>query len=173
LTLGREPIEGYSRGGQRLSAASVEGTASVNRDPEALSFVDSCPKPGNGFRLDGERPALCLPVVMQFLLGDDLVLDLVVGGLGHHLLLYELVRALVRSCPPRCRTGSRDARRQSPGRPRPEVVKVAVLYALIGLFHWLCRRPFFLISADSDSAYQQGWACSAVGLLFTPRSASS
>src|SRR6185369_9434931 len=29
-----------------------------------------------------------------------------------------------------------------------EVLKVAVLYALIGIFHWLCRRPFFLISTD-------------------------
>src|SRR5437764_15352301 len=25
----------------------------------------------------------------------------------------------------------------------PEVAKVATLYALIGLFHWLCRPPFF------------------------------
>src|SRR5436190_13469097 len=27
-----------------------------------------------------------------------------------------------------------------------EVVKVAALYAAIGVLHWLCRRPFFLIS---------------------------
>jgi zinc/manganese transport system permease protein len=38
-----------------------------------------------------------------------------------------------------------------------EVVKVAGLYALIGLFHWLCRRPFLLISTDSDRAYRDGW----------------
>jgi zinc/manganese transport system permease protein len=38
-----------------------------------------------------------------------------------------------------------------------EVAKVAVLYALIGLLHWLCRRPFFLISTDPDAAYRQGW----------------
>jgi zinc/manganese transport system permease protein len=38
-----------------------------------------------------------------------------------------------------------------------EVVKVAGLYALIGLFHWLCRRPFLLISTDPDRAYRDGW----------------
>jgi zinc/manganese transport system permease protein len=38
-----------------------------------------------------------------------------------------------------------------------EVVKIAVLYAAIGLLHWLCRRPFFLISTDPDTAYRQGW----------------
>jgi len=38
-----------------------------------------------------------------------------------------------------------------------EVVKVAGLYAIIGLFHWLCRRPFLLISTDSDRAYRDGW----------------
>ena len=26
-----------------------------------------------------------------------------------------------------------------------------------GVLHWLCRRPFFLISADPDAAYAQGW----------------
>jgi zinc/manganese transport system permease protein len=39
----------------------------------------------------------------------------------------------------------------------PEVVKVAALYALIGLLHWLCRRPFFLISTDPDAAFHEGW----------------
>jgi zinc/manganese transport system permease protein len=38
-----------------------------------------------------------------------------------------------------------------------EVGKVAVLYALVGLVHWLCRRPFFLISTDPDAAYAAGW----------------
>jgi zinc/manganese transport system permease protein len=38
-----------------------------------------------------------------------------------------------------------------------EVAKVAGLYALVGVLHWLCRRPFFLISADPDAAYAQGW----------------
>jgi zinc/manganese transport system permease protein len=34
-----------------------------------------------------------------------------------------------------------------------EVVKVAVLYAAVGLLHWLCRRPFFLISTDPEAAF--------------------
>jgi zinc/manganese transport system permease protein len=38
-----------------------------------------------------------------------------------------------------------------------EVVKVALLYAAIGLLHWTCRRPFFLISTDPDAAFRQGW----------------
>jgi zinc/manganese transport system permease protein len=38
-----------------------------------------------------------------------------------------------------------------------EVIKVAVLYAVIGLFHWACRRPFLLISTDPDRAYREGW----------------
>jgi hypothetical protein len=35
--------------------------------------------------------------------------------------------------------------------------KVAVLYSAIGVFHWLCRRPFFLISTDPAAAYREGW----------------
>jgi zinc/manganese transport system permease protein len=37
------------------------------------------------------------------------------------------------------------------------VARVAVLYALVGLLHWFCRRPFFLISTDPDRAYAEGW----------------
>ena len=37
-----------------------------------------------------------------------------------------------------------------------EVVKVAVLYSAIGAFHWLCRRPFVLISTDPAAAYAAG-----------------
>jgi zinc/manganese transport system permease protein len=47
-----------------------------------------------------------------------------------------------------------------------EVVQVAGLYALIGLFHWLCRRPFFLISTDPERAYREGWAVRAWDFLF-------
>jgi len=39
----------------------------------------------------------------------------------------------------------------------PEVLKVALLYALIGGLHWLCRKPFFLISTDPEAAYARGW----------------
>jgi len=38
-----------------------------------------------------------------------------------------------------------------------EVAKVAALYAVVGLLHWLCRRPFFLISIDPAAAYREGW----------------
>jgi zinc/manganese transport system permease protein len=38
-----------------------------------------------------------------------------------------------------------------------EVFKVAILYSIIGLFHWLCRKPFFLISTDPGAAYRGGW----------------
>jgi zinc/manganese transport system permease protein len=38
-----------------------------------------------------------------------------------------------------------------------EVAEIAGLYALIGLLHWLCGRPFFLISTDPDAAFREGW----------------
>jgi zinc/manganese transport system permease protein len=47
-----------------------------------------------------------------------------------------------------------------------EVAKVAGLYALVGLAHWLCRRPFFLISADPDAAYVAGWRVRFWDFLF-------
>src|SRR5438552_7192356 len=37
-----------------------------------------------------------------------------------------------------------------------QVVEVADLYATIGIVHWLCRRPFFLISTDPDAAFREG-----------------
>jgi zinc/manganese transport system permease protein len=47
-----------------------------------------------------------------------------------------------------------------------DVLKVAALYALIGALHWLCRRPFFLISTDPDAAYREGWRVRLWDLLF-------
>jgi zinc/manganese transport system permease protein len=47
-----------------------------------------------------------------------------------------------------------------------EVLKVAGLYAVIGLFHWLCHRPFFLISTDPDRAYREGWRVRGWDFLF-------
>src|SRR5215471_6429105 len=47
-----------------------------------------------------------------------------------------------------------------------EVMKVGVLYALVGLFHWLCRRPFFLIAADPAAAYRAGWRVRVWDFLF-------
>jgi zinc/manganese transport system permease protein len=47
-----------------------------------------------------------------------------------------------------------------------EVVKVAVLYSLVGLMHWFCRRPFLLISTDPDAAYAAGWVVRLWDFLF-------
>ncbi|HMH53332.1 MAG TPA: iron chelate uptake ABC transporter family permease subunit [Candidatus Acidoferrum sp.] len=47
-----------------------------------------------------------------------------------------------------------------------EVAKVALLYAAVGLLHWLCRRPFFLISTDPDAAFGQGWRVRAWDFVF-------
>jgi zinc/manganese transport system permease protein len=37
------------------------------------------------------------------------------------------------------------------------VAEVALLYGAIGLVHWCCRKPFFLISTDPEEAYRRGW----------------
>jgi zinc/manganese transport system permease protein len=47
-----------------------------------------------------------------------------------------------------------------------EVGKVALLYAAVGIVHWLCRRPFFLISTDPAAAYAAGWRVRWWDLLF-------
>jgi zinc/manganese transport system permease protein len=47
-----------------------------------------------------------------------------------------------------------------------DVVKVAVLYGLIGVLHWCCRRPFFLISTDARRAYAEGWRVRLWDFLF-------
>ena len=47
-----------------------------------------------------------------------------------------------------------------------EVLKVAGLYSAIGVFHWLCRRPFFLISTDPTRAYRESWRVRWWDLLF-------
>jgi zinc/manganese transport system permease protein len=38
-----------------------------------------------------------------------------------------------------------------------DVAGVAALYAAVGMLHWLCRRPFFLISTKPDEAFREGW----------------
>ena len=48
----------------------------------------------------------------------------------------------------------------------PDVVKVASLYAAVGLFHWFCRRPFFLISIDPATAFHEGWRVRLWDFLF-------
>lgn len=47
-----------------------------------------------------------------------------------------------------------------------DVLAVAALYAVIGVFHWICRRPFFLISTDPDAAYREGWRVRGWDFLF-------
>ena len=47
-----------------------------------------------------------------------------------------------------------------------EVVKVAGLYSLVGVMHWTCRRPFFMISTDPDAAYAAGWRVRLWDFLF-------
>jgi len=46
------------------------------------------------------------------------------------------------------------------------VGQVAVLYGAIGLLHWFCRRPFFLISTNPDEAFRQGWRVRLWDFLF-------
>jgi zinc/manganese transport system permease protein len=48
----------------------------------------------------------------------------------------------------------------------PDVATVAALYAAIGLFHWGCRRPFFLISTDPSAAFREGWRVRLWDFLF-------
>jgi len=47
-----------------------------------------------------------------------------------------------------------------------EVGKVFVLYALVGLMHWFCRRPFLLISEDPRAAFDAGWRVRLWDFLF-------
>jgi zinc/manganese transport system permease protein len=47
-----------------------------------------------------------------------------------------------------------------------EVARVAVLYAVIGAVHWLCRRPLLLISTDPEAAFREGWRVRGWDLLF-------
>jgi zinc/manganese transport system permease protein len=38
----------------------------------------------------------------------------------------------------------------------PQIIKIAVIYALIGLLHFFLRKKFLLISMNPDQAHQQG-----------------
>lgn len=48
----------------------------------------------------------------------------------------------------------------------PTVLKTAVLYGAIGVFHWLARTPFFLISTDPEDARRRGLAVRWWDFLF-------
>lgn len=47
-----------------------------------------------------------------------------------------------------------------------DVLKVAALYAALGVLHWMLRRPFLLISTDPDAAYREGWRVRAWDFVF-------
>lgn len=47
-----------------------------------------------------------------------------------------------------------------------EVGKVFVLYSFVGIMHWLCRRPFLLISTDPARAFAEGWRVRLWDFLF-------
>jgi zinc/manganese transport system permease protein len=47
-----------------------------------------------------------------------------------------------------------------------EVLKIALLYAAVGGLHWVCRHPFFLISADPAAAFREGRRVRAWDFLF-------
>jgi zinc/manganese transport system permease protein len=47
-----------------------------------------------------------------------------------------------------------------------EVARVAALYGIVGIFHWLCRHPFFLISTHPDAAFREGWHVRLWDFLF-------
>jgi zinc/manganese transport system permease protein len=48
----------------------------------------------------------------------------------------------------------------------PELCKTAVLYALVGLFHYLFRERFFLMSMDEAEAERRGWNVRLWDFLF-------
>jgi zinc/manganese transport system permease protein len=47
-----------------------------------------------------------------------------------------------------------------------EVKKMALLYAVIGVLHWLWRKPFLAISTDHDGAAAKGWNIKLWDFLF-------
>jgi len=47
-----------------------------------------------------------------------------------------------------------------------EIVKIAILYSVIGLFHWVFREKFLLISTRPEEAFKQGLRVRNWDLLF-------
>ncbi|MBI1977843.1 MAG: metal ABC transporter permease [Candidatus Omnitrophica bacterium] len=47
-----------------------------------------------------------------------------------------------------------------------QIVKMAILYGLIGAFHWYFRKTFILISTNSDSAFRKGISIKGWDILF-------
>lgn len=47
-----------------------------------------------------------------------------------------------------------------------EVIKMALLYSLIGLIHWIWRAPFLTISTDPEEAFRKGYRVKLWDFLF-------
>ncbi len=47
-----------------------------------------------------------------------------------------------------------------------EVLKVFLIYGIVGIFHFLCRDRFFLISQDPEEAFRRGWNVRLWDFLF-------
>ena len=47
-----------------------------------------------------------------------------------------------------------------------EVLTAAIVYAVVGIVHWLFRKPFFLISEDPEQAFARGMRVRAWDFLF-------
>src|SRR4030095_10162029 len=48
----------------------------------------------------------------------------------------------------------------------PELAKTAVLYSLVGVFHYVFRKRFLLISRDEEEAERRGWNVRFWAFLF-------
>lgn len=47
-----------------------------------------------------------------------------------------------------------------------EVLKILIIYSVVGVIHFTCRKPFFLISSSPDQAFKQGLNVKAWDFLF-------
>jgi len=48
----------------------------------------------------------------------------------------------------------------------PEIIKMAILYSMVGLIHWIFREKFILISTNPDEAFRRGVPVKWWDLLF-------
>lgn len=48
----------------------------------------------------------------------------------------------------------------------PTVVKDLIIYSAVGLFHWLLRQRFLLITTNPEEAYRRGWRVRLWDFLF-------
>ena len=48
----------------------------------------------------------------------------------------------------------------------PEIIKISILYSLVGLLHWHFRKPLMLISTDPERAFRDGYRVKLWDFLF-------